>query len=257
MKKSTEMWLNILGTFLVLFGGFCFVYFVFLCRIMPSSSFNYVFLAAALFFMGLGFVVYYGKRGLSKMPKWLLFTIEGIVGVGCFVFVIIELIIVIYANRTPSDAEYCLILGAKVNGTSPSLSLRVRLDAAYEYLMEHPNCIAVVSGGKGDDEGISEAESMRIYLMEKGIAKERILLEDRSTTTMENMQFSKELIDVENSTVCVCTSDFHLFRACMVAKKNGYMHITGLGGRSLWYLIPTNYVREFMAIVKSILWGYM
>jgi uncharacterized SAM-binding protein YcdF (DUF218 family) len=97
-------------------------------------------------------------------------------------------------GRTERECGRLIVLGAGVNGTVPSLSLRERLDAAYDYLQEHPNTICVVSGGQGSGEDISEAECMYRYLVEKGIESKRIYKEDRSTSTEENMKFSLDII---------------------------------------------------------------
>ena len=102
------------------------------------------------------------------------------------------------------DLEYIVVLGAKVNGTAPSRTLRERIDAAATYLHENPNTIAVVSGGQGSDEGISEAQCIYNGLVQRGIASERIWLEDQATSTWENLSFSMELIQ-ENAAV---TMDF-------------------------------------------------
>ena len=100
------------------------------------------------------------------------------------------------AYRKPQEKpQAVIVLGCKVRGTTPSLMLSRRIRAAYEKLNEDPALIAVVSGGKGDNEEISEAECMANELTRMGIAPERILLEDQSTSTSENLRFSKKLLD--------------------------------------------------------------
>ena len=92
------------------------------------------------------------------------------------------------------EADYIIVLGSKVNGTKPSYSLQYRIDKAAEYLKSHEKAIAIVSGGKGKGEDISEALAMKNELMKLNIAEDRIIMEDKSTSTDENIKFSKPLI---------------------------------------------------------------
>ncbi|WP_370458110.1 YdcF family protein [Bacillus sp. BPN334] len=89
------------------------------------------------------------------------------------------------------DADYIIVLGSKVNGTKPSYSLQYRIDKAAEYLQSHEKTIAIVSGGKGKGEDISEALAMKNGLMKLKIAEDRIIMEDKSTSTDENIKLSK------------------------------------------------------------------
>lgn len=117
--------------------------------------------------------------------------------------------------------DYAIILGAKVNGENPSLSLRYRLESAVDYATQYPHVQLVLSGGQGKDEGISEAEAMYRYLQEHGIAKERLVMEDQSTSTNENLQFSQNILpEVEG--VTIISSDYHLARARFLARQIGW-----------------------------------
>lgn len=113
--------------------------------------------------------------------------------------------------------DYAIILGAKVKRDALSLSLQYRLNAALEYANEHPHVTMILSGGQGPDEHISEAEAMRRFLTENGIAAERLILEDVSTSTYENILFSKEFLPTETTSVTIITSDYHLARARKLA----------------------------------------
>lgn len=191
------------------------------------------------------------------MPKPVLVLVEAVVVCGCLVFVVIEGLIIAESVKQPqNEADYLIVLGAKVNGTTPSLILQYRINKAAEYMKKHPGMKAIVSGGQGADEGISEAEAMKNGLLSSGIAAERILVEDQSTSTKENLDYSQKLLteaggSVKESKVIVVTTDFHVLRAVGIARKAGYEQVEGLAAKSVWYLIPTNYVREFMAVVKD------
>lgn len=114
--------------------------------------------------------------------------------------------------------EYMIILGAKVkkNG-EPSLSLLMRLEAALDYLQQHEHVRVIVSGGKGPDEPQSEASVMLAYLKTNGIERSRIIVEDRSTSTYENLAFSKQLLPADAKHVTIVSNDFHLARAKRIA----------------------------------------
>ena len=115
--------------------------------------------------------------------------------------------------------NYAIILGAKVNGEIPSLSLRYRLDAALDYANKYPHVQLVLSGGQGAGEDISEAESMRRYLVENGIDEDRLLIESNSTSTYENMLFAQELLPPSVQAVTIITSDYHLERSKIIARS--------------------------------------
>lgn len=115
--------------------------------------------------------------------------------------------------------EYAIILGAKVNGTTPSLSLQYRLDAAISYAEKYPATKFILSGGQGDDEEIPEARSMFHYLVEKGVPSSQLIIEDQSTTTYENIKFSSALLPDDVKNITIISSDYHLARAQKVAKS--------------------------------------
>lgn len=117
--------------------------------------------------------------------------------------------------------EYAIILGAKVNGTIPSLSLLYRLEAALTYANDHPHVKLILSGGQGPDEHITEAEAMKRFLLDKGITADRLLLEQKSTSTYENILFSKEMLPHSINKVTIITSDYHLARARGIADDFG------------------------------------
>ncbi|QFG01060.1 YdcF family protein [Psychrobacillus glaciei] len=116
--------------------------------------------------------------------------------------------------------EYAIVLGAKVKkGNIPSLALKYRLDSALAYAREYPHVKLVVSGGQGQDEDIAEAVYMKEFLLENGIVEDRLIVEDQSTSTYENLLFSQELLPDNVTSVTIITSDYHLHRAKILAKK--------------------------------------
>lgn len=251
MNKLYKFWI----TLLAIIGGSSFLYFLIIfIKLGPFSTFNYFWLLLALLCLGLIFSIrYYAKQG-KRPPKWVVLSMEILVGIGFLCFIVIEGIIIHASQRKPeAHADYLIILGAKVNGTYPSLILQYRIEAGAEYLKQNPETMVIASGGQGADEGISEAQCIYNELVKLGIEPERILMEEQSTSTKENLEYSSIFLQKETDTVVLTTTDFHLFRALQLAKKSGYGNITGNSAKSVWWLIPTNYTREFFAILKEVL----
>lgn len=237
----------------------------------PGGGFSYFWLTLAVVCGGLIAGIVFTTRNGRIPPKWITIPVEILVGAGFLLFIIIEALIVHGGNQEPpAEADYLIVLGAKVNGSRPSLMLQYRIQAAAYYLKNNPETIVIASGGKGSDEDISEAECICRELVSMGIAPERILPEDRSVNTAENLRLSKKIIDnyeISGNTtnisgtndtggdvsVVITTTDFHLFRALRLAKQEGYENVYGNAAKSVWWLIPTNYTREFFAVVKNVI----
>ena len=143
-----------------------------------------------------------------------------------------------------------VVLGCAVNGEKPSAMLKKRIDAAYDYLTENPQAVCILSGGKGDGENISEALCMYNALTEKGIVPERLYLEENSTTTAENMQYSKQILTEKGlgDTVVLITTDFHQFRAGLLAEKQA-LQTYKVCARSGVFALPTFIVREWFTFI--------
>ncbi len=151
--------------------------------------------------------------------------------------------------KATEDADYIIVLGSKVNGTKPSYSLQYRIDKAAEYLKLHEKTIAIVSGGQGKGEDISEALAMKNGLMKLKIAEDRIIMEDKSTSTDENIKFSKPLIPDNMKKGMIVTNDFHMFRAKKIAAKQG-LQLEGLPAKTPKPIIISSNVREYLAITQ-------
>ena len=149
-----------------------------------------------------------------------------------------------------------VVLGAQIRPDgSPSGVLQYRLEAAYTYLQDNPRTRCIVSGGQGPNEPCSEADGMADYLESRGIAAERIMREDRSLNTQQNIQNSMAFLDAESDRVGIVTNDFHIFRATRIAQKAGIQHVCGIAAYSVPWYQPNNMLREGMGIVKDFLAG--
>ncbi|PYY28612.1 YdcF family protein [Paenibacillus illinoisensis] len=184
--------------------------------------------------------------------KRILLTVFGI---GAVSFVIIEALVFTQLNANdPEQADYVIILGSGIKGTELSLTLKQRLDASLDYIRNHPQTPVIVSGGQGPGESIPEALAMKNYLVEQGITPAQVIMEDKSTSTQENMAFSKKIIDeagLEHPEIMIVTSDYHMFRSKYLAAKNGYAAEYGISAPSPGYLKPINMIREYFAVVKA------
>lgn len=146
--------------------------------------------------------------------------------VGAAVVTVTEGIIIKASFGSPSeDVDYVVVLGAKIRDTGPSASLWDRIYGAYDYLSAHPDVTAIVSGGKGDDEPLPEAWAMFDELVKLGIDPNRIWMEDKATTTWENLHFSLDLIEKNTGKrpekIGVLSSEYHLYRAGLFTRACG------------------------------------
>lgn len=155
--------------------------------------------------------------------------------------------------------DVMVILGCQVKPWGPSVLLQDRLEEGLAYWQEHPEMTIVVTGGQGSDEHVTEARAMADYLMERGVPREQILLEEDSHNTFENFRFTYQLLvqqgyDMEQTQVVVVSNGFHLTRARMLAQRTGFEEVSTLAAPSSH--APSRlkmYIREPLALVKSFL----
>lgn len=207
------------------------------------------FIAYALILLS-ALIVVFGLVG--KVAKRFIALI---LAMGLVYFAIIEIPIINEASGDGDfDADYLIVLGAAVHGDTPSLSLVERLSAAKDYLTAHPNTAAIVSGGQGGGENVSEAQSMYDWLCANGIDPERIIMEDKATSTYENLKFSREIINArsDNATIAVVSSEYHLCRAKLIAKTLD-MDIHTVPAHTTYFTVKLNYfIREAFGVTYQL-----
>lgn len=219
-----------------------------------------------------------------------LFTLEGL----WFSFTFMALLFYSWVYRLlprRRQYDYIIIHGAGLDGPRPTPLLAGRIDKALElWNKQHQHGKFVVSGGQGADEIVSEAQAMRDYLLEKGVPADAILMEDKSTTTWENLRYSLAIINADRATgvdatssaavassgdvtttasdvsrtaasrddftTAVVTSDFHVFRCAEYAHNLG-IKADGIGSHTKGWYWPTAFIREFIAITKAHIWPYL
>ena len=211
------------------------------------SGHNYI--AYGLFLLSV-FIVVFGVAGKTLRRFLAMFIAMGLV-----YFVIIEIPIIDEASGDGDfDADYLIVLGAAVHGDTPSLSLVERLEAAKDYLIKHPDTVVIVSGGQGSGENVSEARAMYEWLCANGIDPVRIIMEDKASSTYENLKFSREIINElsDDATVAVVSSEYHLCRAKLIAKTLD-MEIHTVAAQTTYFTVMLNYfIREAFGVTYQL-----
>lgn len=240
----------------VLAALLCFAYCATVVMLRSGSRFYLVWAAGGIFLLGLAFLLYFGIWERIPLIFRRIFGVMVLVGV--VLFVIVEgCIISRYRDKGKADLDYIIVLGAQIKPAGPSAVLQFRLDAAYDYLTANENTLCIVSGGQGRNEPCSEAEGMYQYLAGRGIAPERIIMEDQSTDTSENIANSIALMEGEGKgmSVGIVTNNFHVFRGVHLAKGAGLEDVCGIAARSNVYFQLNNMVREFFGVMKDLVCG--
>lgn len=161
-------------------------------------------------------------------------------------------------NDTPEKdgSRTVIVLGCQVRRDGPSLMLSRRIDAAYNYMSADTKADCIVSGGKGSNEHISEAEAMYEALLNDGISGDRITKEDKSSSTYENLLFSKQILEDGGKPlrIAIVTDGFHQWRARLQAESLGY-DVKCVSAATPWYLVPVYWVREWFALSYLFVFG--
>lgn len=248
-----------------------------------SFAFIWLFFSALLLFLAYG--KWYYSRNLDRIPRWVPVSVVTTCGAGVIVLAMLCVLVLLGAAApAKNNLDYVIVLGARVKAHTVSNTLKKRLDKAMEYAQENPDTILVLSGGKGPGESVSEAEAMYQYLVYNGVRPEQLLIEDMSRSTVENIAYSKLVIEQYREKdkkvvtaplqqkitsvpfavapdkpleIGVLTSNYHIFRARLIAQKWGFDNVYGIAADSDPVLFIHMCVREGASIVKDRLMGNM
>ena len=183
-----------------------------------------------------------------------------LLALGLAYFVVVEAFIIGSASGdSDADYDYIIVLGAAVLDDRPSLALIHRMEGAMKYLDANPGSTAILCGGQGNGESMTEADCMYGWLTAQGVAPDRLIKEDRSTTTMENLQNAFDIIesrgDTPDGSIAIVSSCYHLYRAKCMAKLLG-AEAAGVSG-SLGYPIYTLncFIREAFGVTHLWVFG--
>lgn len=187
-------------------------------------------------------------HGVGRVLKILFFC-------GCTVFAALLAFVAVsgYTNTANHGEKAVIVLGAGLRGTRVSNVLARRLDAAYDYYLQNPNAVIVVTGGQGPEEDIPEAQAMKTYLVQKGVPAEQILEEDKSTSTEENFRFARAVLEANGFSadvpVAYVTNAFHCYRAGKYAALVGFSDARAVPASISASSILSCYLREVMAVL--------
>lgn len=221
------------------------------------------FIAFSSMFCLLGIILFiYGYAELrfnidiwGKIPKIIKLIITTLFAIGLVIFISIEGIIIYNGHHYDTEKpDYLMVLGAGLRGSSISTSLLYRLETTLDFHEIYPDVKIIVSGGKGEGENITEASAMRNFLVDNGVDKNLIIMEDKSTDTYENFLYTKNLLEEETGkedvTITIISNNFHMYRAKFLASEVGF--------NTLGYPAPSHkastlvfHVREFFGVIKA------
>ena len=224
--------------------------------ISMTSNFNLGNILTLLLGVVLITVGVFWEKLKTEAPKWLKATFFTLLAV-----VLVFASSLYFYGRTDNvtyDEDAIIVLGAGLRGSRPSSTLKGRLNAAYEYHNNNPDALIVVSGGKGHDEDITEAEAMEAYLVNLGVPAKKIVKEEKSTSTFENFVFSKEILDglpEENYKIAYISNEYHVFRAGHIAKKAGFEDTTHAHSDTIWHSVLPGTLRECIGVMKYFILG--
>ena len=233
-----------------------------LLRFVPGLRFSALLClcaAAVLFIFYL--LEHFARRGY-RAAAWCELALIAVLLLGFSLFTVLETMVVrgSFADESDAPVSAVIVLGAGVNGETPSLTLRARIDAAAAYLEEHPDVPVVLSGGQGPGEAITEAECMRRALVRRGVDESRLYPEERSTSTQENLRYSRAILEelgVDPARrVAIVTSDFHLCRARLMWGGDTAAVPAHLPSALYFQCLTVNYfIREAFGLAAYFVYG--
>lgn len=238
---------------LLLAGVLCLLYGTVIHGVHSGTRFFAVWYLLGAFCIGISFLGFF--HVWDKIPHSAVRALAIVVIV--ILVMLFGTVLAILIGGTPENEECdtIIILGAQVTQDGPSVVLKYRLDAAVDYLNEHPDANCIVSGGQGYNEPCTEAEAMAAYLVKKGISPSRIIQEPNATSTLENLEFSKQYCDCSHSQIGIVTNQFHMFRSVLLARKLQYTDVVRIPAGSIPVYLPNNVLRESLAVWKDLLCG--
>lgn len=201
-------------------------------------------------------ILNFSKISLNAEGEMMIFLLGLIILCLVMFFLILYLVLKYEKSNCEKFCEYVLVLGARIlDEDTPCKVLENRLISAIIYLHKFENSKVIVSGGTGIDEPISEGYVMKKYLINHGIDKHRIFVEDLSTNTFENLKNTKQILkDVDE--ILIITSKYHLFRSKILARRVGFRNIYLIGSEVNAGSRQKNIIREIFAVIKSIFFDW-
>lgn len=247
-KKSISVLITIVGIIVAIYG--------FILCIMSNINLGVV-LVVILGVFAINIGIFYEKiKELTKSGFFKYFKVF-VIAILCIEFILVSFIAVFgIVDNISYNEDAVIVLGAGIRGDKVTLPLKMRLDKAIQYHSKNPEAIIVVTGGQGFQETVTEAYAMEKYLVEHGVERNKIIKEEKATSTTENMEFSKVLLDKyfeDNYSIVVVTNNFHVFRGTSIAIKTGFNDVSHTHAGLQWYNLMPCYLRESLAVLKTLI----
>ena len=190
------------------------------------------------------------------LPRWAHVGWRCCLCLGLAAVLALESLVISGLHATaPAGMDYLIVLGARVDPDGPSPALNRRLNAVMACIDDHPDAVIIASGGQGSDEPMSEAQCIRDELVKRGVDEGRIVMEDKSTATIENIRYSMALMNSPDAEVGIITNNYHVYRATRLARKAGLTHAHGIAAMYTGHTKFHYMIREAICIVADFLRG--
>lgn len=233
-----------------------------LLRFVPGLRFSALLCLCATAVLFIFYLLEHFARRGHRAAAWCELALIAALLLGFSLFTVLETMVVrgSFADESDAPVSAVIVLGAGLNGETPSLTLRTRIDAAAAYLEEHPDVPVVLSGGQGPGEAITEAECMRRALVRRGVDESRLYPEERSTSTQENLRYSRAILEELGvdpaQRVAIVTSDFHLCRARLMWGGDTAAVPAHLPSALYFQCLTVNYfIREAFGLAAYFVYG--
>lgn len=189
------------------------------------------------------------EKGRLGTKLYVLISLSAIYVLALMAVYLLSAALNLFHLKKRRGADYIIVLGAGVIGDRVTPLLAARIDKGIELLHHNPDAKLILSGGQGPGEDIAEGEAMARYAEQKSVGPEKIIIEGRSTSTEENLLFSRELMEKAWPRVIVVTTAYHVFRALLLAKRQG-LKCVGFGAKTKWYFTLNALIREFAGYLR-------
>jgi len=192
------------------------------------------------------------EKGRLGTKLYVLISLSAVYVLALMAVYLLSAALNLFHWKKRRGADYIIVLGAGVIGTRVTPLLAARIDKGIELLHDNSDAVLILSGGQGPGEDIAEGEAMARYAEQKNMGLEKIIVEGKSTSTEENLMFSRELMNRDRPRVIVVTTAYHVFRALLLAKQQG-LKCVGFGAKTKWYFTLNALIREFVGYL-SLTW---
>ncbi len=218
----------------------------------PANLLTMLFSVLLYFYLAVWPVIGGLEKGRIGTKLYVLISLSAVYVLALMAVYLLSAALNLFHLKKRRGADYIIVLGAGVIGTRVTPLLAARIDKGIELLYDNPDAVLILSGGQGPGEDIAEGEAMARYAEQRGVGLEKIIVEGKSTSTEENLLFSRELMSRDRPRAIVVTTAYHVFRALLLAKQQG-LKCVGFGAKTKWYFTLNALIREFVGYL-SLAW---